>query len=248
MRIEKWRIYSFVVSRKRPEGGFSFAETTPATLEDTYYALQILKELKARHDCRKIRKFICAFYDDKLQPKQAFQIISITSACRISRKEFLKKIKEAILKRSNDIKSLYYSAKTAKMLKNSQLIRHTKRNLSLYRPKNGYLQELCWQTTAMKILGMKFDERDYAEKIVKFQNADGGFGMRKHSTSFLENAYLATEALNMIKSVPKDVKKYIRFVQSCKSSNGAYGRNIHAIPTLEYTYYAISTMKKLNKN
>lgn len=51
---EKTSLKRYVLSLRRPGGGFSYAATLSATLEDTYYAVKLLEAL-------------CVPYTDKKQ-------------------------------------------------------------------------------------------------------------------------------------------------------------------------------------
>ncbi|MDH7506804.1 MAG: hypothetical protein QHH15_03315 [Candidatus Thermoplasmatota archaeon] len=43
---DKKKLKKYILSHEQPTGGFSFSPTTPSTLEDTYFALRLLEELK----------------------------------------------------------------------------------------------------------------------------------------------------------------------------------------------------------
>ncbi|MEM3374463.1 MAG: hypothetical protein QXE31_04545 [Candidatus Woesearchaeota archaeon] len=65
-----------------------------------------------------------------------------------------------------------------------------------------------------------------SEKIKNFilsnKQKDGGFSFTKESSPcFIEQIYLASEALCELKSKPKDINNYVKLIQSFKANNDA---------------------------
>jgi len=236
--LQKKRILNFVLSHKQEDGGFSFAQEAPATLEDTYFALQILKELQISYDCRKVLKSYLMLPDYTL-PKHFFMLARLGITNKIN-----EKLHERLCKTHN-AQSLYYLAKTARILSDENLISMVKERIPV-KKNPGLLQESCWQAITLKQTRSQFNERGYAKHIAGFQNADGGFGFRRGSTSFLENAYYATEALSLLKQPTINIEKCRKFVELCRAGDGAFGRQIITVPTLESTYHAIMCLKRLS--
>lgn len=63
------------------------------------------------------------------------------------------------------------------------------------------------------------------------------------STSFLENVYSALDSLRMLRSAPLDIRACEDFVLSCRSKEGAFGRQIMALPSLEHSLIAVRSLK-----
>ncbi len=246
MRIQKDDICSFVMSREQPDGGFGFAETAQATLEDTYYALQILHLLQIPYSNDKTAGFILSFNKSSLTIKHLFQVVYLSHILNLQ----VPSLNEAVVRfpyeKIRDSESMYYASRTAELIHNKESLDNIKNKGIKMNADEHLLSELCYKAITLKKSGILFDEQRVSEKIKKFQGYDGGFSFTaKGAPSFIEETYLAIEALAELATLPEDVDASVSFVNLCMADNGAYGRQITTVPTLDATYYAVAILKIL---
>jgi len=245
---KKEEIYSFVMSRKQPEGGFSFAETTPATLEDTYYALQLIYEMHMNYNDKKTDQFLLSIDRKSLMVKHLFQLAHLRKIFNTRIPYLDEAIQRYSFDKINDSESLYYASKLASIIGDNKITQSLKRMVSEARPTDVLLSKICWKTIALSKLRINLNEKVVARKIRKFQGCDGGFSFReKGAPSFIEETCLAIDALMELHQKPKDIPACEYFVDLCRANNGGYGRQSTTVPTLDSTYKAIITLKNLMK-
>ena len=245
MDIKKEEIRSFVLKHEQPDGGFSFAETTPATLEDTYYALGILHSLNTQYSNIKTKKYILSI--EKIEMvRHLFQILFISKTHNIKIPWLNNIIQNFPFDEIHDSESMYYASKIAGLLQNKKLVIALKNNLQKISVNESPLSELCWNAVSHKKLGVHFDMTAVAKRIKQFQGCDGGFSFTEGgSPSFIEETYLAVEALSELGHKPEHTEACISLTQSCRANNGGYGRQITTVPSLEATYCAVTILKIL---
>ena len=245
--INKEIILKFVLSRKQNDGGFSFAQEAPSNFEDTYFALQTLYELQISYNNEKTFDIIRSVEMNNLLIKHMFQLTHLSKTYNLSLLWLEEVIKKQVLIQANDTQSIYYAAKIAHMRNNQNLISELRKKKISLSDREHLLSNLCWKTITLKKLGVEFDEQRIAEDIKEFQGYDGGFSFtRKGAPSFMEETYLAIEALSELKQQPKNVQNCIHFVERCKANNGGFGRQSVTVPTLENTYQSIAILNQLN--
>jgi len=104
----KESITSFVLSLEKPGGGFSFSTTTPATIEDTYYALNLLKNSETN---QRTRDYIQTLKPKKHMPlRQLYRLTHIYKSTGLiqEHKEEILKILSRGLTRPHTIQDIYY--------------------------------------------------------------------------------------------------------------------------------------------
>jgi hypothetical protein len=237
--IKTSEVKEFVLSHEQSEG-FSFSCDAPATLEDTCYALQILRMINIPYPKEKITDFVKTIDMGHLLPKHIYHLLHLEMIETFE-------IDENIFS-NDDIESIFYIAKIAKEINQKIILEKIKKQFSdKWTKPCEELHELCFKVVIMKLSGIGFDEQLFISAINRFQNSDGGFGFREYSTSFLENCYIAIETLSLLKANPENVSQCIRFTMSCQANNGGFGRQSITVPTLESTYYAIKIIEKLSE-
>jgi len=108
--------------------------------------------------------------------------------------------------------------------------------------------EECKQLVVLMIkIQSSFEQQEYIHLIQTGQNHDGGFGIVPHSTSFLEPTYQALRGLKELHVLPVDIHECERFVHSCMTNIGGFGRQITTVPALEYSYYAFLSLKIIDE-
>jgi len=246
---EKLLTKRFILSREREEGGFSFAATTPPTLEDTYYAVRSLDMLGTMEICASTSSYISQIEADRLSGlRQTYRLLYLLRRLGISPKA------ESGIRPLNKqrLQDIYYHILTQELLgKKPQLSESEFKFLQTQNGRLGTVSEVCKYVIIMRKLGIPFDKSRYAEWIRKSQWYDGGFGFYPETTSFLDNVYWALRALHALGSKPSRMEECERFIMQCRAKNGGFGRQSTTIPSVEYTYYAISSLniiKRMNQS
>ena len=247
-------IFAFVLSRKQNNGGFSFAKTAPVTLEDTYYALQTIHEISKEYSDDKTLNYLKSFESKKLTVKDVFFLYHLSKSLKIDLDFLNSLIRGYEFELINEIKSLYFAARLFFLLKqyDDNLFRDVKnrinRSIDNVRIRDDLLSDFSMKTISYYLLDHDFDRGEAVAKIESFQGYDGGFSLRINSSpSYIEETYLAVQALFLLHHKPKDKRACERLILLCEANNGGFGRQIKAIPTLEATYKAIRVLKMLNQ-
>ena len=245
---EQDSLVKFIYSREQTEGGFSFSKTTPPTLEDTYFALRLLEELDKCSVNKSTVSYIQSLNINDIKiPKHFYQITNIYRIANLSDK--LKIVKDRIIFNNkiilNTLADLYYLVLTKENLNISIALTENEKNILTSAQKQNIksMEEYKQFVTIMKKLHISFQQKEYSQRIKASQNSDGGFGLVQNSTSFLEPTYHALEALKELDTTPKNIHKCERFVYSCMTQVSGFGRQMITVPSLEYSYYAIVSLK-----
>ena len=249
---EKKELKKFILLREQPEGGFSFSQTTPPTLEDTYFALRLIEELQEYSVNTQTVSYIIQLNQKEFhQPKHLYQLAKIYKITHLpdSEKSLHNKIihnNEILL---NTLSDLYYLVLTKELLHMQvTLTRNEQDILSSAQLKPRKSMEECKQIVILMIkLHNSFQQQEYVHIIQTSQNFDGGFGIVPHSTSFLESTYQALRGLKELHAFPVDIHECERFVNSCMTNIGGFGRQITTVPSIEYSYYAFLSLKIIDE-
>jgi len=249
---EKKELKKFILSREQPEGGFSFSQTTPPTLEDSYFALRLLMELQEYYASTQTISYINQIDQNEFHyPKHLYQLATIYKITHLTDSEnaLYNKIiynHKIILDTLSD---LYYLVLTKELLHMQVTLTRNEENIiSSAQLKSIKSMEECKQIVIlMIILHNSFQQEEYVHIIQTSQNGDGGFGGVPHSTSFLEHTYQALRGLKELHAFPDDIHECERFVHSCITNIGGFGRQITTVPALEYSFYAFRSLKIIDE-
>jgi len=249
---EKKELKKFIQLREQPDGGFSFSPTTPPTLEDTYFALRLLEELHEYSINTQTESYITQLNQKEFhQPKHLYQLATIYRITHLTDSE--NSLRDTIIHNheivSNTLADLYYMVLTKQLLHMQvTFIRNEQAVLSSAQLKPVKSMEECKQIVILMIkLNTSFQQQEYIHLIQTSQNYDGGFGIVPHSTSFLEPTYQALRGLKELHVLPVDIHECERFVHSCLTNIGGFGRQITTVPSLEYSYYAFLSLKIIDE-
>ena len=232
----------YVLSLRQSKGGFSYVSTLPATLEDTYYALKLLEELKIPFSDKKTSEYAMRLsMRNNGSVQRVYHVIYLLSrlmpaglACWRGKLK-IPKLEEG----SAD--EIYYALLLKEIIgEEMRLSQKLKEEIaSLGSSKLKYIPEVARCVILMKKTKTRFREEEYVRWLRDAQMPDGGFGFLPGSTSFLETTYYALHALKALNNVPEDLHECERFIRLCKCQKG-YARQILARPSVESTYHAVS--------
>jgi len=249
--METRKIISFVLSRETAEGGFSFAQTTPRTLDDTYYALKTFEALGYDYQSCKTRKYVRGVQVDKFTlSKTLYRLAYLSCRLHLHAHEHLTDLIVLRLSTADySFDDLYFLVSSLAYVRPVPPISHApgSRIFCLSVQDLRTVRHVLRQLFLMGRMDIPFGRARYVEWIRNTQNGDGGFGFYPGTTSFLENTYYALRALELLESEPADLEGCRRFVQGCQASNGGFGRQSISVPRLDSTYHAVSSLDRLDK-
>ncbi|KAA0006132.1 MAG: hypothetical protein FE039_00435 [Thermoplasmata archaeon] len=250
---KKKKLIDFIFSKEKIEGGFSFTRSTPPTIEDTYFALRLLKELGENYVNKKTQEYIKKInINEKTGLKQLYRLVylydfySLYGNKLVVRNYFSSSVFNYDIDKISDI---YYIVMIKELLKMGiELNQKVIGFLTGVTPeKLGYISECAQYVITMNKLRLPFVKERFIQWVRDAQNPDGCFGFTLKTTSFLENTYHALRALKVLGSKPRNMENCERFIYSCLTKSGGFGRQSNTVPTLEYSYYAIVNLKILDE-
>lgn len=242
------QLIKFIFRRHKKNGGFATFPSLPSTIEDTFYAIDIIVNLNyldnsinfiSRINTEKIVNFI------KIHEKTKCYL-------PIRLRYYLHKISEYVLgenftneekfnhKKVINYEDAYYI---------TQFMPLTDRGK--YRiPRVDLGDCTCKDIHYYVLLFSKSDAFQF-NNIVNWlrncQNGDGGFGFYPGTTSFIENCNYCISTLSLLGEMPSNIEKAERFILSCQTGAGGFSRNIKATAFLESSWHAINALKMLNE-
>lgn len=242
--LNKKILRKFVFNYQCPSGGFSFSQTTPPTLEDTYYALGILRELGVEYRNKKTIEYLLKLdLANEKNMKNVYRYLYLLETLGLHRQ--LEEWKANLGKKpvNKSTENLYYMMLSEKIVGASS----NRSQPNFYNPSSmKYVPEVSMAAELMKETKKPFNEKKYVRWLQEAQMPDGGYGFLLNSTSFVDTTYYALRGLKTLNSTPKDVEACRRFINVCRAREG-FGRQIHSLPTLEATYHAVACLNMLKE-
>lgn len=239
-------LLGFVKTMENPAGGFNYPRDTPASIEETYFALNITDIFGEEYSSERTRSYVLNVpVDGNTALKHLCQMAAICDIIRLDEKDL--QIEEAFTgarRRPRDISNLHYHLLLSERYGTvdpdrkaaSALLRKTLARFPL--PLSSCLR--CIQVA--KGLSLSIPRHGLIDWIQRSQNRDGGFGFYPGTTSFLENTWYAVQGLALLGSKPRDTQGCREFVLSCRTELGGFSRQTGAVPTLEYSFMAVSSL------
>lgn len=119
-----YECYKFVMQRRKQDGGFASTPLLPATIEDTYHALKIIKTLKKfglniDYQPDKDKTLKLWLYSNKKwnEPKVFYQLLRISMLCNIKvDKKFSEQFKNSQRAGTVTLERAYYLAKISELI------------------------------------------------------------------------------------------------------------------------------------
>jgi len=243
-KIDIDQLIKFVLQRYKKDGGFAAFPSLPSTIEDTFYAIDIIENLhRLDKDINlislimpeKTAKFIKEHAEEKALPIRLRYYLHKIST--ILGKDFTDVINFTHVNKS-DFAEIYYTSELVR----SPVIGEIKipaMVLGHCTCKDVYYNVLsCPEPDSLQ-------RKNLVDWLKKCQNYDGGFGFYPGTTSFIENCNYCLSALSLLKDRPFNMKGASRFILSCQTAMGGFSRNIKAVPFLESTWHAVNVLKAL---
>jgi hypothetical protein len=249
----------FVMGRWQESGGFGFAPTLPASVEDTYHAIQILetilpvseKEVQGLKENPLLKAFLTEVEDKETWTlKTLYHYSFLSGFCRSSTdqmwiKHFLKKR----LKETVSMRDLYYMARIQRECLESSHVDFGQ-SLDKSPPHHWRTAEELWMRLYLhggSPEALHSTKRALIKWLQACQTPDGGFGALPGTTSFIENSHRCLRALSLLGGGPLSPDMARDFILRCKTRGGGFARKNGAAPFLYATWHAVAGLSLLNR-
>ncbi len=245
--LDTQKVLEFVWDRYKENGGFAMTPLLPATLEDTYLAVKILRLLKVPLP-KETRNYILGLkWEDHSMPKNLYQLARLYKVIKIDipKSRLLQPIK-SLAQSHLGLEHYSYLLRITKLCRLDNIKAKICSALSIS-PKNWQvLKELYFYWYIARICKLNLSPQNILW-IRQCQNGDGGFGFMPHTTSFLENTYYALTMLSFFKKMPLRPDLCLKFIRCCYIPNkGAFARSPGGVVFLESTYYGLAALSLLD--
>jgi hypothetical protein len=256
--IDLTGVLSYVAQRRKATGGYGATLRLPATIEDTFEAVAISRDLailapgttlphppatdpelhgylrEAQHRTWPGLRTTCQLIRTSLflgLPIDLERAQSYTASHRAT---------------NNDLHTAYYIALIDSAIRTTQPAQRP--DLPAPLPSHPTVKEVRMHLTLRKLAGdeQPADHDELLAWLHRCQNGDGGFGFFPCTTSFIENSHHALAALTMLGAAPKQPEGARQFVLSCQTGRGGFGRGLRAAPFLDSSWHALASLRLLS--
>jgi hypothetical protein len=249
----------FVLARRKESGGYGATPRLPATIQDTYYALNILS-LHQQYDSidqnaasllheRSLQTYLTRC--QKLIPSTGIATtFQLLKSCRTAGVQFdLSHVGKEVISRMQDgaaLEEWYFCTRILRELLEWDPLKIVAQHVVapvLLRPWR-CVDELWRRMYLAQAFSMPLSLP--APQLVNWlracQNGDGGFGFFPGTTSFVENCHAALRALALLKQCPQDPVRAALFLAGSQTASGGFSRNGRAAPFLDATWHALAAL------
>lgn len=256
------RAINYVHSCRTEDGGYFFARVTPSSLRDSYFAVKTLQILGQRpRQPATLEHFVRAFLDDHSivnvhslylaseilkalgKPVEPFHKMGeiVISHFQIEGNSRLNTLDVEVISELGSV----FEAVSLSLHLDISFDQRAVVNLvlSLRNSDGGFGRErystLATTCYAVRILTLLNHPLQQPERVVSFLKKKEG------SIYFLENHYYLVMTHSILGEPLTQLEQKVSFISGFQRSNGGFSRAwAMGIPTLEYTYYALSIFKQ----
>jgi len=231
--FDKWirtsSIVGYVSQRQNADGGYTFAQWSESSAQDTYYAIEILKMLEVQPQRRETT---INFLQKLQQADGSFDSIKVAYYVTRSLKEFGTRpdgrVEDYILLTKASVQKSFGKVEV---------------NIEA----SSDLETLYLSLETLKHLG-KPTESGSPELILNLRNQDGSFG--KSGYSRIASVYHALASLKLLGYNVKSLERTLTWVRACENPSGGFARkpkNFDPYLILEDMYYGLNSLKVLGE-
>ena len=228
-RFDSWirtrSIADYVLERQNEDGGYTFAQWSESSAQDTYFAIQILRML----DVSPVRKERTIAFLRKLQHSDGgFDSIKVAYYVTKSLKELgatlEKDCEEFILQAQSSLGrlgSIEVNIEASSEIETTHLFLETSR-----------------------LLGRSVESDTLLRLILSLKNHDGSFGQAGYS--HLASLYYALASLKVLGYDVNSLDSTLRWVRGCENPAGGFARNpnhFEAYLILDEMYYGLKALE-----
>jgi hypothetical protein len=240
------KVIQYLREREKKEGGFSFAPELYPDIEDTYYAVRILKLLDVNVDRNNTGHYLKNIDWKEIGfPRAVYMLVYLHLSLGIKLPRKLVNLCSKDWSGFGILDAQYFSDEIRKLLCGplKPLL-----SLSPFQFQNGEnLQTLRKKVSILLGRDITLDKQEIIQWVQGCQNGDGGFGFYPVTTSYMENTYCALEVLSMLGSSPSQMGLCEKYILSCQTKNGGFGRAPTSFPFIESTYHAVTGLLRLKE-
>jgi hypothetical protein len=212
----------YVLSRRNPDGGYTFWQDADSNAQDTHFGLAILRLLGAP----------LPNVEETVKWLRRFEPGNIYSYYYVGRSLLL--CGEAL---DDRFQKYVISAITSK--------RHFA-SVDVYVEFASEFQAACMVLELAKLIKLDLNGNEMLDWLLRFKNRDGGFGAHEHSN--INSTYHAVSSLRMLGFDVINMRDTLAFVRTCERSNGGFAVIPHGYePYVEYTYYGVMALEALKE-
>ena len=215
-------VADYVISRQNEDGGYTFCRDTDSTAQDTHYGLAILDLLgvpfpNVKQTIKWLREFV---------PDSLYSHYHVNKALKLCGQELNKRLKAFLNSTGLDKENL---------------------NTDVYVEVASEFETVFMTTELIKMAGVAVDHQKVAKWLLKYQNEDGGFGVKGNSN--LNSTYHAVASLFNLGYPVKLLNKTCEYVRACEKPCGGFTVVPNSFsPYMEHTYYGVMTLSLMGEN
>jgi len=269
-------IISYIRNRQNEDGGYTFAQWTESSAEDTYYAIRILEMLKTQplrvaDTIRFLRElqYPDGSYDSV---KVAYYCNTALSALGSTPRFDMRSYTHSLLKMLGGLGSLDVNIETSSELETTFLTLCLLRRVDKARSDNtvkfilgrrnkdgsfgrsGYsrLASAHYALASLRLLNYNVQALDETLKWLRYcELPRGGFTTTPRDTSYLviDELYHGLNALRYFETNPLHASAHMQLLSRFQNGNGGFRRSIFlGISTFESTFYALASLRLLKSS
>ncbi|HFQ81638.1 MAG TPA: hypothetical protein ENK33_09750 [Desulfobacterales bacterium] len=241
--VEITKLRSFILSRQKDEGGFAAVPSLPATIQDTFQALEQLTLLERYLPAQQpaainklgllqLVKRYRGEEGDSLPPRLLYYLTQIAAFAG-------EEISFSSPQPSADesYENLYFLSQIS----------------SVQLPENRQPGKQTWKLCRELYFGLLLKASVFGDSAIlttwlqACQNGDGGFGFFPATTSYIENSHYCLAALALLGAGPENIKAAREYIVSCQTAAGGFARTGKAAPFLDSSWHALLALKALSE-
>jgi len=263
----RWKVVNYIEGCHLEDGGYFFAHITPSSGTDTYFAVKSLSILgiKPRNPEAVVNFFLSQMKEDTLGGITGIfntvEVINELSRITDDIKRYAQgqimiwqnkaggfgALENIYIEVPSELEGTYRAVKVLKTIDATfDEQRVTRFVFSLLNRDGGYgqnghstLASTFYATAIHKLLGA--DTRDLASTRAYLRKREENWQVQ-----FIEDLHWLVEGVDNLGEKSNFPDRVTRFVPECQRQNGGFSRaTVMGIPTLEYTFYALSILKKM---
>lgn len=240
------KVIRYLRDREKKEGGFSFAPELYPDIEDTYYAVRILKFLDVDVDRNNTANYLKNInWKEVGFPRAIYMLVYLHFSLNIKFPPSLTGLLRKDWSRFQILDAQYFFDAIRKLL--DQPLKPLCSSSSFKFQTHENLQTLRKKVSILSDRDIKFDRQQIIRWVQLSQNGDGGFGFYPETTSYMENTYCALEILSKLNSSPTQLRLCRKYILSCQTKDGGFGRAPISFPFIESTFHAVSGLLLLEE-
>ena len=235
--LELSKVIQYLKDHESEEGGFTFVRELYPNIEDTYYAIRILKLLKVDVDRNNMANYLKSInWKGVGFLRMVYLFLYLHLSLNIELPPQLIDLLGKDWSGFGTLDAQYYSDGIQKLL--NQPLKPLRTLPSFQSSEN--LQGLHKKVSVLLDHGINFDKQGIIGWVQACQNGDGGFGFYPVTTSYMENIYCALEILSKLHASPMRIDTCREYILGCQTKSGGFGRAPISFPFIENTYHAVA--------